>query len=839
MVQALNRVIKLKGQCVRSAQNAIFLRRCLEAYVTPVHIKQRVRRAKPRHPWAIERSFLRDELNKLQDFLHNDIEKYRLALRVIRKELTFFDQLRFCKLLNLSTERLLEKTRKEKDATLSRLRKQQLGEGVLDHSVIINLANVELTDIQKDVLCRGLNFGVPPKTTNLAVEVQAEFELCWQQLLKYRPNSEDELRACRTSMAGLATRYANEKIDWTGYPLRKEHFDAIHQLKKDKDLLITRPDKGNAVVLLQRKDYISKMQSILSQQDKFIRIGPAANNDTTLQQERALQALLLRAVKRKELTREIYEKIRPVGSSRPRMYGLPKIHKTGAPLRPILSMIGAPQHAMAGWLTEVLQPVLEKYSGRTIKDSFHFCSNIEDFLQHHEAAGTFMCSYDVVSLFTNIPLAETINICLDTLYRDEDVSKPDIPEALLHKLLVKATTEVEFSFDDVIYRQIDGVAMGSPLGPVLANIFVGSCEAKIDVAGWPLMYNRFVDDTFSIFNNQQESLDFFSVLNNLHPALRFTAESEADNKLPFMDVLVHRSDNTFRRSVYRKPTFSGLYTRWDSFGPTQPKIALIKSLTSRAVRICSTSKLKDELTTLKELFSDNGYPSQVVEKAILEVMQKMSGRSECERIGQTVREVSASANRGGAEPPPPAEPPDPSDVVVDRDRVMLRLPWLGAVSNRYRKLATQAVTECFPLVKPLVLFTTRPAFSGRVKDVLPTTSRSNIIYQFTCSCGHTYVGRTSQRLSERMKQHLPDGLLKGRGRAAAAKQSDSAVTKHLKASSACISDELRTVGNTVGFKILAQARSQFHLNTLEALFIQLLAPQLCNQKDHVRVLSLF
>ena len=167
------------------------------------------------------------------------------------------------------------------------------------------------------------------------------------------------------------------------------------------------------------------------------------------------------------------------------------------------------------------------------------------------------------------------------------------------------------------------------------------------------------------------------------------------------------------------------------------------------------------------------------------------------------------------------------------------MPWLGAVRTRYRKLATQAMTECFPLVKPLVLFATRPAFSGRVKDVLPTTSRSNIIYQFTCSCGHTYIGRTSQRLSERMKQHLPDGSLKGRGRDAAAKQSDSAVTKHLKASSACIRDELRTVGNTVGFKILAQARSQFHLNTLEALFIQLLAPQLRNQKDHVRVLSLF
>ena len=119
-----------------------------------------------------------------------------------------------------------------------------------------------------------------------------------------------------------------------------------------------------------------------------------------------------------------------------------------------------------------------------------------------------MCSFDVVSLFTNIPLAETLQICLDTLYPSDDISPPTMPESLLKKLLLKATTEVEFSFDGVMYCQIDGVAIGSPLGPVLTNIIVGFCESKVEQTRWPLMYNRFVDDMFAVFNNEEESHTF-------------------------------------------------------------------------------------------------------------------------------------------------------------------------------------------------------------------------------------------------------------------------------------------------------------------------------------------
>ena len=82
--------------------------------------------------------------------------------------------------------------------------------------------------------------------------------------------------------------------------------------------------------------------------------------------------------------------------------------------------------------------------------------------------------------------------------------------------MLSVTTGVEFSFNDVMYKQVDGVAMGSPLGPVLANIFVGYCECKIDESLWPAFYVRFVDDSFTHFDSVESSELFLDVLNSLH-----------------------------------------------------------------------------------------------------------------------------------------------------------------------------------------------------------------------------------------------------------------------------------------------------------------------------------
>ena len=186
--------------------------------------------------------------------------------------------------------------------------------------------------------------------------------------------------------------------------------------------------------------------------------------------------------------------------------------------------------------------------------------------------------FDVSSLFTNVPLDETIKICSEALY-DQSNSRPVIPKYVFVELMKSAASSVEFSFNTTMYKQTDEVAMGSPLGPALANIFVGYYEEKLfSQTQKPPTYFRYVDDTFAIFDHEAEVDEFLTKLNCLHPSLKFTFEKEKGKCLPFLDVYVEGTDVGLETSVYRKPTFTGQYLRWESFSPLKRIISPISTL---------------------------------------------------------------------------------------------------------------------------------------------------------------------------------------------------------------------------------------------------------------------
>ena len=177
----------------------------------------------------------------------------------------------------------------------------------------------------------------------------------------------------------MAHAYCGTPVDQADFSIHKEHFQAIKSLRSTEQMQIKKPDKGSGVVILNKSDYIQKMGNIFDDKTKFLNMGSVDQHDNTAKTEQKLRKRFLDLVNQKILTRDIYDRIRPTGSQRPRMHGLPKTHIEGITLWPSLSMIGSSQHELAKWLSEVLAPVLKLYSSDCVKDSFTFANFIQKY----------------------------------------------------------------------------------------------------------------------------------------------------------------------------------------------------------------------------------------------------------------------------------------------------------------------------------------------------------------------------------------------------------------------------------------------------------------------------
>ena len=194
------------------------------------------------------------------------------------------------------------------------------------------------------------------------------------------------------------------------------------------------------------------------------------------------------------------------------------------------------------------------------QDTFPFVKEVQEV----SVSDYFMASYDVCSLFTNIPLNETIDLADDIIF--DNNQSMSITKPQLKKLFVFATSQTHFLFNNEIYDQTDGVAIGSPLGPALANLFMGYHENKwlnSEESSTVLFCKRYVDDNFCLFKRETDAKRFLTFVNGQHPNIKYTIEKEKINQLPFLDILNNSSSNKLVTSVYRKPTYTGLLTNYE------------------------------------------------------------------------------------------------------------------------------------------------------------------------------------------------------------------------------------------------------------------------------------
>ena len=333
--------------------------------------------------------------------------------------------------------------------------------------VIFNFSSHVLKDHEKSLLSKGLNFAIPPKDINYP-DYLLPFDLLYRDINLLRI-SNFSLDCIKARLKDSAFSLYKETSKFMEKNLPKAEFDALKSLIRNKELIIQKADKGNTVVILNRKDYISKIKLILADTSKFKKIQTDDSKvlNHLIHMESKIVELLKRLKEKQEISDKVYHELYPTGSKPGILYGLCKIRKNIVdgvpPFRPILSAIGTPTYKLAKFFVPLLEPLT--YNQYTIKDSFSFCEELKNF-----NTNLIMASFDVESLFTNIPLQETIDLCVQKLFEDKNFID-GLSKDSFREMLTVTMTESFILFDNEYYEQHDGVAIGSPLGPTFANIF--------------------------------------------------------------------------------------------------------------------------------------------------------------------------------------------------------------------------------------------------------------------------------------------------------------------------------------------------------------------------------
>ena len=220
-----------------------------------------------------------------------------------------------------------------------------------------------------------------------------------------------------------------------------------------------------------------------------------------------------------------------------------------------------------------------------------------------------MVSFDVTSLFTNIPISGAIDPAINLILE----SSPDIRfiKRQLRKLFRIATSQTHFTFNGSIFYQTDGLAVGFPLAPILAKLFKSFHEKYwIEQAAnvKPIFYKRYVDDVLAVFESQSDVDAFYNFSKARHENIKFTFEKKKNNKLPFLDILINNNESDLQTSVIHKKTYKSLLNYFN-FVPNCYKLGLIKTLMNQMYRINNSWTGFDKgLKDLKNIIPKNQYP---------------------------------------------------------------------------------------------------------------------------------------------------------------------------------------------------------------------------------------
>ena len=353
---------------------------------------------------------------------------------------------------------------------------------------------------------------------------------------------------------------------------------------------------------------------------------------------------------------------------------------------------------------------------------------------------------------------------------------------------MKIATSGIFLYNDKYYKQVDGVSMGSPLGPTIANFCLAHYEKTLldssSSSCKPALYLRYVDDVFCVFRDDTCHEEFLGLLNNMHTNLRFTAEV-GQSSLAFLDTYISlpkSETESFSSRVFRKKTYTGLLLNYSAMCPSKWKFGLIQCLLHRAYMISSDwATMSREIDFLKETFLKNGYPERLFSTCVRNFLNR-----KCSDIcNEHIREDSVET--------------------------IFCKPYIGLPSIIFGRKLKAVFKTNYGISIRVVYSTFKISHYFSLKCKTPMHLLANVIYQYNCLCdtSTTYIGKTKRHLAIRVKEH---------------KQSQSAIRDHLQTCMSCNKNF-----SSKAFSIIDTGRNDFEITIKEALHIKNKKPTLNKQ----------
>lgn len=579
------------------------------------------------------------------------------------------------------------------------------------HKRVLNLSSTTLDACEESLLCLGLNYNFnftpsPSDLQLLAVETEKILENSNLSQQQHMIRSQVSVTLNKFYTSPQQTAHSAIKIN--------KDLSKLRQRISDMDLVLSKADKGNCIVVMDRQCYIQKVEDFLDPVD-----FKASIQNPTSTFFIYLKKILSVTNDTLNFLNSDKSRLYPMNPQTPLLYGLPKIHKEGTPIRPVVSYSNSPAYKLASWLNNIIISSTKFSSKYSIKNSFELTNKLKNISFPEQS---FLVSFDVKNLFPSVPPEDCIELVRNLLFRESNIPTHHILNICL---LVDTVLRQNFcQFNNKFYSQISGLAMGSPLSPLLAEIFLSNLESKIETH--PLFskivcFFRYVDDTFVIFNGSSQELQILlTFLNSLNSSIQFTMELEVDGSIPFLDLLIQRRQNKLDFGIYHKPTSTDLVIPYHSNHPHSHKIAAFNSYFHRLFNLpLSHTNFTIELNHIRQIAVNNNYPLYFINRLYY-------------------KHLSRSLNKKIITPSTDLKPKYHS------------LTFFNGISYKiqdiFRKLNINIIFKTQSKLKKFVVHT---------KDKIPLMDKSGV---YRISCGHQgcnvcYVGQSGRKITTRVNEH--------------------------------------------------------------------------------------